>query len=549
MEKRLKQQRSRLLSRVITIIAAVCVVICAAYAGICLYSEKSRIQNAMVEDMSYAISKAAASSNIYSVTDNIYSSIADLIYRSGEKRRDWNSQIEVIDSKTGETIVNTAKKEIVCFGVRLGTEYNERWYGFIDHDVLRGSLSSEQYREIEKWLQTERDDGKSYELICTKFHNNYVEFIPLELKIAAAGADNTWFLTDEIAETYSLDQNRIPEEPVFVCNEMTRNIVPKDFILGSNAGSDYISQLLADQAEAPMMIAPAGFFEDIYYVSDRLYIADHTSDGGESAEYIIRFAKKVDLIDVCKVKLAAGVGIIVSFFGVIAFILCFMLWKMIKAQAIQEQQRADLTNAIAHDIKTPIFIISGYAYSLKENIDNSERERYLDKIIEQSDAVNELVHKMLEFSKLSSTGVTLSKKEFDLYKLALDIADAFPALPDKKSIKLTRSGDNTVNADEELIKTAVGNLIDNAVRYSSPETEITIVVSDKTLTVRNESEPLTKDEISELLKPYTRKDKSRHQKGSGLGLSIVKSIADLHGAGFTMTMNGAELECQIRFNS
>ena len=117
--------------------------------------------------------------------------------------------------------------------------------------------------------------------------------------------------------------------------------------------------------------------------------------------------------------------------------------------------------------------------------------------------------------------MTLNKTDFDLSALTSEILENYSALPDKKRIAFTHSGDNSISADKELIKNALQNLIDNAVKYSLPDSEIQIEVKDKAFTIGNQSEPLTKSELKHLWEPYFRKDKSRRQKGNGLGLAIV----------------------------
>ena len=154
---------------------------------------------------------------------------------------------------------------------------------------------------------------------------------------------------------------------------------------------------------------------------------------------------------------------------------------------------------------------------------------------------------MLNFSKLDSYSMTLNKTDFDLCELAQEIADDHSVLPDHKNIVFTHSGDNTINADRELVKSALQNLIDNAIHYSLPDSEIRIDVSEKRFSVSNKSEPLTKAELKRLRQPYMRKDKSRSQKGNGLGLSIVQSIADQHNARFDMEMKDDILTCSIQF--
>ena len=140
------------------------------------------------------------------------------------------------------------------------------------------------------------------------------------------------------------------------------------------------------------------------------------------------------------------------------------------------------------------------------------------------------MHRMLTFSKLDSYKMTLNRTDVDLGELTESILQNYAALPDNKRVSFSKSGSNTVSADRELLKTALQNLIDNAAKYSLKGSVIRISVTGRTITITNESEPLTKDDLKQIWKPYVRKDKSRHKNGNGLGLSIVKSVLDLHGA-------------------
>lgn len=262
--------------------------------------------------------------------------------------------------------------------------------------------------------------------------------------------------------------------------------------------------------------------------------------------YLIQYAREVNLLNKCKSDLLIGTAVIFAFFLTIALILCLMIWRTVKTQIVQEQKRADVTGAPAHDIKTPLFIISGYAYSLKEDIDPGERDGYLDKIIEQTDAINRLVQNMLNLSKLDSYKMTLSRTDFDLRELTAEILADYSSLPDDKTITVAQSGEGKVNADRELIKTVIQNLIENAVKYSPKNSKIQIEVGDNTFEIRNESERLTRADLKQIWEPYVRKDKSRRQNGNGLGLSIVKSILDLHGAKYEADMLDSTFICAFK---
>ena len=137
---------------------------------------------------------------------------------------------------------------------------------------------------------------------------------------------------------------------------------------------------------------------------------------------------------------------------------------------------------------------------------------------------------MLSYSKLDSYQMKLNKTELDLLELTESILKNYTALPNGKKLEFAHSGKNIIEADRELLKTALQNLIDNAVKYALPDTVVKVGLNGTTFTVSNEAEPLSKSDIKEIWQPYVRKDKSRTTKGNGLGLSIVKSILDLHKA-------------------
>ncbi len=462
------------------------------------------------------------------------------------------SQIILTNAESGQTVADTAYKIAVeCSLANEKGKYPDV-YGYLDYHTIRNMLSNPQYRTIEQWLNTEHNDGKTYELVFTKFcFRRYEEIIPLELSVVLMDKSAAYDTTDEIVATITLPDNTLPEEDIYFCGDRHLNIIPRDFLLNGAYHRDYISTLSDEQRESSVKAISTAPLEYIFYTTDYLYLTCFTleemaTDGGTKETYslnntlfYLQYAKKINLLDQCGTDLAVGAAILFGFFLVIALILCLMTWKIVKVQILQEKKRADITNALAHDIKTPLFVISGYAYSLKENIDVSERDHYLERIIEQTDEINSLVHKMLNLSKLDSYKVTLNRTDFDLVELVKEIQRDFTVLPDSKTILLTYTGSCPVYADRELLKTAVQNLIDNAVKYALPGSDIQIDITDKTLTIANQGEPLTKTELKQIWPPYIRKDKSRSQKGNGLGLSIVKSILDLHGIRYNLHMKDA----------
>ncbi|MBQ3285940.1 MAG: HAMP domain-containing histidine kinase [Ruminococcus sp.] len=544
MEQRLKKERNRLILRVTLIMLAIWLTLSGVFCAVRLSNEKVNVQKNELADLSHFMQLMTVGNTNDTVNRTLleYTNPSD---GQGQGKDTHNKQLIITDRKTNQVISDTAGGVGVLFYVKIKPEYSYDLVGIMHYDDIRSALSDEEYQRITELLNTERDDGNYYEAICTKFH---IEkgFIPLELKIVLVNGKDSRFTVDNDVAVFDLSENKIDGSQIYESGDIRRNTVPKDFIADGVCNKDIIGSLTKEQRKSAVEMIPTGMFRYIFYASDYLnHIGDEYEEG--DASWLVQYAKEVDILDSCKTDLAFGVCAIFGFFLTIGAILCVMIWKTVKAQMIQEQKRLDLTNALAHDIKTPLFVISGYAYSLKEDIDENERGLYLDKIIEQTDEVNSLVHRMLNFSKLDSYAMTLNRSEFDLCELARSIAEKYTSLPDNKTLDFTHSGDSVITADRELIKTALQNLIDNAAKYSLPDSEIQIDVSEKTVTVSNESEPMTKSELKQIWQPYFRKDKSRHEKGNGLGLSIVKSILDLHKASYRMFMDGSRLICQIMF--
>ena len=549
MEQRLKKERNQLLLRIILILLAVWLAVSAVFCAVRLNTEKVNIQNDELSKLNRIKRFVIVGEDNLESVEQFFPDEADDGGKTPQKS--FDTQIILTDRSTNKIVADTANTIGVYFTVKTNTNLTGNAVGMLDYDDVRGALSDSEYEEIAGFLNTERDDGDYYELVCTRFFPDRSRIVPTQLKIVlVSGADTR--ITLEEAAVYELNADRAEGKNVYDCGSIRRNTIPKEFILDGVRNKDIIGTLSKEQRKSNVAMIRTGALKYVFYASDYLNYYQRSAD--EDASYdtaddnlYIQYAREVDLLDSCKTALLSGVMLILGFILTIGAILCVMIWHTVRAQLVQEQKRLDLTNALAHDIKTPLFVISGYAYSLKENIDESEREVYIDRIIEQTEEVNGLIHRMLNFSKLDSYSMTLSKTEFDLCALTKDILKKYTALPDSKRIVFTHSGDNKISADSELIRSALQNLIDNAVKYSPPDSEIQVGVNDQTFTVGNRTEPLTKAELKQIWKPYVRKDKSRHQKGNGLGLSIVKSILDLHEAEYHMEMKEEILICRVTF--
>ncbi len=443
--------------------------------------------------------------------------------------------------------------------------------GLLNYDEFVASMTQEQLESIKKYLSIEKDkDGYFYLLIHKECYYNPENghVYPKTVDIAKVYEDSFGYAVSETIETYELNVEITDEmnyydisntnEPVFIDGEFVFNdfssngmiedpferlpfeyydpetgIVEKDGLftyIFNESGMYDIKTLGFDGSEyesAYRVAVDESLGQTVDEENETIY-GTSQPDTEPTHTIGLRYAKRVNLLECCGDTLIIGISALFIFFLIIGFILTIMMCKVVKTQLIGEEKRVEMTNALAHDIKTPLFIISGYAQNLKEDVNSEKREHYCDRIIERTDEVNSLVHKMLDFSKLDFESDELKFEEFDVTSHIDKLIKSFEDSKSNKHFILNKNASCILIANKELLSRALLNLIDNAVRYSDKNTDIVIDINEKSFSIKNKCSNIEKEDIKHLTEPYYRVEKNRESKGSGLGLSIVKSILDMH---------------------
>ena len=194
---------------------------------------------------------------------------------------------------------------------------------------------------------------------------------------------------------------------------------------------------------------------------------------------------------------------------------------------------------IAHDLRTPMTTVSGYANALADGMvrDPQQQAAYLDAIQRKSHRMNDLINLLFEYVKLDSEGFSLDRKPHDLCEIARenaaliysDVEDAGMTLdveiPDEPIM---------VSVDEVQISRVITNLLTNAMRHNDKGTRIMLCLFRQEgvihLMVADSGSVIPKDLEEHLFEPFARGDASRKSSGgSGLGLSIAKKVVEMHG--------------------
>lgn len=218
-----------------------------------------------------------------------------------------------------------------------------------------------------------------------------------------------------------------------------------------------------------------------------------------------------------------------------------------------EKLRKDFIAGVSHELKTPIGIISGYAEGLKDGIADEESQGiYLDIIMDEAKKMNKLVMDMLELAKLENGNTELSLTSFSLNMLVDEVL--FKNSVDISNSKLTikkiyRDNLNyTVTGDEFKIEQVVTNFITNAIKYTPENNTIIVDIHEHNelvyCSIENTGTNIPEENLEKIWHQFYRGDSSRNRdsRSTGLGLSIVKNILQLHNSyfGAINTANGVK---------
>lgn len=232
----------------------------------------------------------------------------------------------------------------------------------------------------------------------------------------------------------------------------------------------------------------------------------------------------------------------------ISFITAFVACEKYNKQYEIDEYRRNMTNALAHDLKTPLTAIYGYAENLKNNIHSEKKDYYADAVLENVSYMNSIITSTLELAKTEEESLGSKTEKVNLTALAVELFEKYRLTAEERGVKFTISGKNTVTADKKMISRAIENLISNAVKYTTENGTIEVVSDDKSISFINDCDKKLKGNTDELCKPFSKADESRSNRtGSGIGLSIVKNIVNLHGYKFEAVAEDGKFTARISF--
>lgn len=401
-------------------------------------------------------------------------------------------------------------REILHNNIIKVEETAEGVFGYIDSEKIKedyleqlNKLMNQDYPDIEIYLDTFKMD-------------NY-EIYPEKMTVYS---QNKWLGSLEIPQDFVLENMQEYKDM-----KQKYKVAGKDLdaVHGIQFLSDNLAQARSLSCYKNMKSVEA---DNNYSKFRRNHLTEYETGKVGKYRYLIYLSwdKTADMR-------TAGMIVAVPTFLIFAaagVIIAHQFKKIYKEQLELETYRKETTDALAHDLKTPLAVISGNAQNLQENVQNNKREHYAGTILEEISLMDGTIQKMLKISRLEKREEDFIMADVDLLAISQTCAQRFGDILTAKQMKIHIQGLGHITADEEWMQSIIENLISNAVNYGKEGTAILIVIGSDSYEVINICQD--KLDLDKLWRPYVKSDSSRKDRCStGLGLAIIKRAAEVHG--------------------
>jgi signal transduction histidine kinase len=321
-----------------------------------------------------------------------------------------------------------------------------------------------------------------------------------------------------------------------------------------------VQEAAARRTEA--LLAPLSDAVLVVDAQDRLRLANPAAralfglgatDLGESVVPLVRSADFIDLVRRAREEggaeaavllnrapladvwlLAAGARMDPAAFGEGAAI--FVLTDVTQLKRLQAMEREFVTN-VSHDLRTPVTVIRGFAETLAddhETMPPEDRGRFIGKIVSAAGRLQSLVEGLLALASLES-GAEVVKEAGAVHGAVREVAEEFKARAKAAGVKieLDLRAPEASAADPVQARRLVQNLIENALAHALGASRLVIATEATAegcrLSVSDDGAGVSQADLGRLFDRFYRTDRARKAGGSGLGLSIVRQVAELHG--------------------
>ena len=197
---------------------------------------------------------------------------------------------------------------------------------------------------------------------------------------------------------------------------------------------------------------------------------------------------------------------------------------------------------LAHELRTPIANMLGEAQvALTRDRTAAEYRETVESAVAECERLSRIVDNLLFVARVDAAREPIARKQFDARAAVEKIAAFYQTAADDRHVNIRCSGDGEIYADPDLFERVVGNLLDNALRFTPENGSIQIALfrhdADFEVAVSDNGSGIPAEHLPRVFDRFYRAESSRSSDGAGLGLALVKSIVDLHGGSASIESN------------
>jgi len=217
----------------------------------------------------------------------------------------------------------------------------------------------------------------------------------------------------------------------------------------------------------------------------------------------------------------------------------------------------EVSDNVAHDLRSPLNRLrSRLELAARHGVADPEMQRDIEAAVEETDRLIATFNALLLIAEAEAGSVRESMEEFDLREVIEGVSELYEPLAEERGAQLlVEKGEQPapISGNKNLITQALANLVDNAIKYSTPGSRIVVALEQNQegpgLVVSDNGPGIPQEDRPRVVERFVRLEASRNSPGTGLGLSLVSAVARLHDAEFLLSDNGPGLRAEVKFST
>jgi signal transduction histidine kinase len=265
-------------------------------------------------------------------------------------------------------------------------------------------------------------------------------------------------------------------------------------------------------------------------------------------------AKAESILNANRRKTTQYIGEGATFLSLILVAAVFV-YRATRRQFRLSLQQQNFMMAVTHELKTPIAVTRlNLETLLKRKLEEQQQQKLLNNTLSEVDRLNSLCNNILLASQLDAGSYQISKNEVNVSGLAARVVKDFEKRYPNRVFRSEIAEEAFINGEELLLELLLSNLIENALKYSSKESPVAVVVknnaSELIISISDEGPGIPADETTRIFEKFYRvgNEATRSTQGTGLGLYLCKKIAEDHNAVITVNNSTKGAVFTVTFN-